>query len=1289
MKRPLLSAILFFLFVFFLSTATYATHNMGADLTYRCLGGLQYEITLSVYIDCQGIVPPGSYTVNANSASCSQSASVTVSAVGLPTEVSPICPSQLANTTCGTGSLPGVNEYIYRGTVTLASNCVDWVFSWSDCCRNAIITNLTAPGSDGIYVEAFLNSIAAPCNNSPTFANNPVPFICQNQPINYNQGAIDTDSDSLIYSLIDAQENATTTVGYVAGFSGVNPVTSLPAVTIGALNGTVQLNPTQLEVGVMAVLVEEYRNGVKIGSVMRDVQLVVQACGSNNFPVIGPITGLTGGLQPSSHRVEVCPGTAVSFTVTGTDADMGNTLSLVTNNGITGATFSTTGTNPVTGTFTWTPTVADKGFNSLIITLSDDGCTIKGVQSLALEVWVLERTVASPDQVACSNGSKPATLTAIGGSTFNWAVLSGDMGSLGCTTCQTQQVSPSVTTTYTVASNFVCNARDTVVVTAESPHTLVTTDDTIYCGVHSIPLLTTPSPANTYTYDWTPATGLSANNIANPLASPSEPEEYIVAVTSPGGCIVRDTVDLTVGGIYLDANPTASSDLYCNGGDSVSLYANATNGECDGYSVASIPYSPETITGTTLALSDEQVSGAVPIGFPFIFYCDTYTELYVSSNGWLSFSPQSSASLTTQALPNASTPNNIIAFAWDDLNPGSASSGPIRYQTIGTAPNRRFVLEFNGVVHFGSTTDSVNTQVILHEGTNNIDIQNTKVEPNNSGTLTQGIENLGGTSGVAISGRNAAVWTAINDAYRFVYDPGLPYSVNWHGPLGNSLGMGDSIKVTPTVLTTYYAILTEIGTDCKDTVAAAQLDVATVDAGPNQTVFFTGSAVLDATYTGPLPTPLCDDYIVSNTTYSPVTLSSPTSVTLGNDAVTSALPIGFDFDFYCNTYQNFYISSNGWISFTSATSTPVAGMIPDAAIPNNLIAFAWSDLDPADPASNFIRYETVGMAPNRQLVVDIDIAHIFSSFCTGGCQVTCQVILYETDGSIEIHNTLVQQGWFDRMTQGIENSAGNLGVAAPGRNNNTTWSATNDAYRFELRPAVVGFTWTPALGLNDPTLEDPTATPSVDTWYTVTADNGECTVIDSVLVSITPLPISLLSFEGEAVNGAAQLAWETVLEINAAFFEVEHSLDGFAFKKVGQVKAKGQNNELTTYDFVHTLPAQGYNYYRLRMVDVDGQYNYSDAVKLYFDGHDPLLVKVHPNPSNGLFHFDYTLPSGGNATLQILNLAGQVVRTYAEVHGQGGSFTQKVYMDDLPEGIYLYQFHLGEKRFSGKITLRR
>ncbi|GAA4279138.1 T9SS type A sorting domain-containing protein [Aquimarina mytili] len=171
-------------------------------------------------------------------------------------------------------------------------------------------------------------------------------------------------------------------------------------------------------------------------------------------------------------------------------------------------------------------------------------------------------------------------------------------------------------------------------------------------------------------------------------------------------------------------------------------------------------------TGTEVVLDDDELTAALPIGFEFGFYGNLYTEFYISSNGFITFSDDGDDGCCNgQSLPDTSTPNNLIAFDWNDIDP--ESGGTMHYETIGTAPNRILIMDWDSVTHIDDDNDITTTQVKLFEGTNRIEIHTTNI-PLTGDDKTQGLENIDGTAAIIVPGRNAANWGATNDYVAFV-----------------------------------------------------------------------------------------------------------------------------------------------------------------------------------------------------------------------------------------------------------------------------------------------------------------------------------------------------------------------------------------------------------------------------------------------------------------------------------------------------------------------------------------
>lgn len=166
-------------------------------------------------------------------------------------------------------------------------------------------------------------------------------------------------------------------------------------------------------------------------------------------------------------------------------------------------------------------------------------------------------------------------------------------------------------------------------------------------------------------------------------------------------------------------------------------------------------------------------------------------------------------------------------------------------------------------------------------------------------------------------------------------------------------------------------------------------------------------------------------------------------------------------------------------------------------------------------------------------------------------------------------------------------------------------------------------------------------------------------------ITATALPINLISFEGKNTEGGHQLTWRTESEVNASHFEVERSLDGQKFDKMATVKAFSKAN---TYALMDKNITQNTQYYRLKMVDLDGAFKHSKIIALNAGKHKNVLT-IFPNPTTHLL----TIETTEEAERHVINLLGQtVLRSKA---------AQQIDVSALPLGTYFLKVGGQQARF--------
>lgn len=349
-----------------------ASHFAGGEITYDYISENTYQFTMKVYRDCDGISFPSSMDLGV-APNSSLSFTVTRTAI---VDITPVCPG--VSTTCASSSQPvnGIEELTYIGSQSfpLLPAGEFYTIANSDCCRNRAITTIRR-GSEW-YISTTLDP--SQHNSSPKFLVSPTAYFCVNQPVNFPAGAFDPDGDLLVYSLAPCLEKSTSTVSYLSGFSGTNPLSSSTGFSIDPLSGIISFTPDKIQVGILRVWVLEFRNGVKVGEISRDLQIQVGMC-NNNPPVVAPVT-----------TVHAPVGTPVSVAISATDLDASDIVSLEVISRLSGAAFShTPSISPAIGTLNWTPSAADLGkVYNVIVIVRDDNCSLRGINYQSFNIVV-------------------------------------------------------------------------------------------------------------------------------------------------------------------------------------------------------------------------------------------------------------------------------------------------------------------------------------------------------------------------------------------------------------------------------------------------------------------------------------------------------------------------------------------------------------------------------------------------------------------------------------------------------------------------------------------------------------------------------------------------------------------------------------------------------------------------------------------------------------------------------------------------------------------------------------
>ena len=315
-----------------------AAHIVGGDFSYRYISGDTYEFKMKMYRDCGGGGAP--FEVSLFVGIYDKETNAKITEIEMPRKT--IYPIRF-NTGCTSPQLRCVQTGIFTATVelpkSLYNNTDGYYIQWERCCRNNIIKNIIDPGGTPM---AFYMEFPSPypsggdlrINNSPEFLRDPLNYLCVGEAFKYDFKIRDADGDELRMKIGIPNAGKYTSqfspgqntgpapyddVIWASGYNvGVpqNVMDGSPDLYVDNDTAFIYLVPTQIGVYVISVVCEEFRNGVKIGEVVRELQLEVLNCPPRHKP---EITASVGG---NNTTINAIIGQQVCFDIEAKDNDV-------------------------------------------------------------------------------------------------------------------------------------------------------------------------------------------------------------------------------------------------------------------------------------------------------------------------------------------------------------------------------------------------------------------------------------------------------------------------------------------------------------------------------------------------------------------------------------------------------------------------------------------------------------------------------------------------------------------------------------------------------------------------------------------------------------------------------------------------------------------------------------------------------------------------------------------------------------------------------------------------------
>ena len=169
------------------------------------------------------------------------------------------------------------------------------------------------------------------------------------------------------------------------------------------------------------------------------------------------------------------------------------------------------------------------------------------------------------------------------------------------------------------------------------------------------------------------------------------------------------------------------------------------------------------------------------------------------------------------------------------------------------------------------------------------------------------------------------------------------------------------------------------------------------------------------------------------------------------------------------------------------------------------------------------------------------------------------------------------------------------------------------------------------------------------------------------------IPVELTSFTASVNESEILLSWTTATELNNSGFDVERN-SGKGFEAVGFVRGLGTTTEFHSYNFTDSYVQTGSYTYRLKQVDLDGTFEYSDEIEVeVIAPSEFILEQNYPNPFNPSTQITYRLVQNSNVVLKVYNLLGKEVAVLVDEQKEAGIHKVNFDAASLPSGVYLYK----------------
>jgi hypothetical protein len=380
-------------------------------------------------------------------------------------------------------------------------------------------------------------------------------------------------------------------------------------------------------------------------------------------------------------------------------------------------------------------------------------------------------------------------------------------------------------------------------------------------------------------------------------------------------------------------------------------------------------------------------------------------------------------------------------------------------------------------------------------------------------------------------------------------------------------------------------------------------------------------------------------------------------------------PLGFNYKFYGQSYSQVYINANGFLHFLPMTTSILTNpAIPNAAAPNAFIAGFFDDLDGSTQGNVYYK------ADADKFIVQFDNWKKYANTSS----LTFQMIMYRGGKVMVYYKSMA--GTLNSATVGIENHTGTVGLQVV---RDANYVKNNHAIKFAAEPDWITST-TPASGtihnnnsvaviLTMRSEDFPVGSYAMDLKVTSNDPNSTVKMIP-IIMENGVVPVELSAFSAEASRNNVNLSWTTATEVNNSGFVVERQGNNGNWSELTFISGRGNSTEINNYSYIDNNLNAGSYTYRLKQIDYDGTFEYSNSIEVNVSVPDQYaLFQNYPNPFNPSTVIEFSLPENAEVTLEVYSMLGELLASVTSGMVEAGYHKYNFDAASLTSGTYIYR----------------